>query len=114
MVQPSCSTEAKIADSSAKAELYALSCAESSHKAGRNFRLLVCESLAEDICYHLGELVTSISMGNYPPRGAKASDHTYLRQHREQLADAMTNPTTAPINAKWYPLWGLAPFMGKK
>ena len=42
--------EAKMAESSAESELYALS---SAYKVGRNFRLLVCEALADDILPNL-------------------------------------------------------------
>ena len=42
--------EAKIAESSVEAELFALS---SAHKVGINFRLPVCESLADDILLNL-------------------------------------------------------------
>ena len=42
--------EAKMAESSAESELYALS---SAYKVGRNFGLLVCEALADDILPNL-------------------------------------------------------------
>ena len=88
--------EAKIAESSAEAELYALS---SGHKVGRNFRLLVCESLADDILLNLRcDNQATIAMldnptwrtrylstygGNYPPRGAK-SRQSYLHMSAQR------------------------------
>ena len=119
--------EAKIAESSAEAELYALS---SGHKVGRNFRLLVCESLADDILLNLRcDNQATIAMLDNPTWRTRylniygetirqevqkqAIILTYVSTEK-QLADALTKPTTAPINAKLYPLWGLVPFMGKK
>ena len=56
--------EAKIAESSAEAELNALSPA---HTVGRNFRLLVCESLADDILLNLRcDNQTTIAMLDSP------------------------------------------------
>ena len=112
--------EAKIAESSAEAELYALS---SAHKVDRNFRLLVCESLADDIhvnlrCDNQATARRTRYLSFYGETicqevQKQAIILTYVSTEK-QLADALTKPTTAPINAKLYPLWGLVPFMGKK
>ena len=118
--------ETKMAESSAEAELYALS---SAHKVGRNFRLLVCESLAEDILLNLrcDNQATRAMLDNPSWRTRYLSIYgesirqelqnqtvilTYVSTDK-QLADALTKPTPAPVNARLYPLWGLVPYVGR-
>ena len=112
--------EKKVAESSAEAELYALSAA---FKAGRNFRLLVQENLSTEIILNLRcDNKAAIAMMDEPSwRTRYISIYgEALRQEllertavltfvstEVQLADPLTKPVTAKIGETLLPLWGM-------
>ena len=118
------SKERKIAESSAEAELYALATAK---RVGQNIRLLVRETLSPDVILTMRcDNTATISMLDQPTwRTRYISIHgESLRQEMEaknialtyvgtelQLADPLTKPTSAAINQRIYPLWGLIPYL---
>ena len=119
------SKEKKMAESSAESELYALT---AGHKVGRNFRLMVHESLVDDVLMNLRcDNEATIAMLDNPSwRTRYLSIYgetirqeiklenailTYVDTHN-QLADVLTKPTSAVVNDRIYPLWGLIPKNG--
>ena len=116
--------EAKIAESSAEAELYALATAR---KAARNFRLLIHESFTKDLVMTVRcDNTATIAMLEEPGwrsryisiYGEAARQEmlsgtmvvTYVPTDL-QLADPMTKPTSALINSTIFPQWGLVSFI---
>ena len=114
--------EKKMAESSAESELYALS---TGHKVGRNFRLMVHETLADDILLNLRcDNEATIAMLDNPSwrtRYLSIYGETIRQEVKlenailtyvdtnHQLADVLTKPTSAAVNDRIYPLWGLIP-----
>ena len=114
--------EKKMAESSAESELYALS---TGHKVGRNFRLMVHETLADDILLNLRcDNEATIAMLDNPSwrtRYLSIYGETIRQEIKlenailtyvdtnHQLADVLTKPTSAAVNDRIYPLWGLIP-----
>ena len=111
-----------MAESSAESELYALS---TGHKVGRNFRLMVHETLADDILLNLRcDNEATIAMLDNPSwrtRYLSIYGETIRQEIKlenailtyvdtnHQLADVLTKPTSAAVNDRIYPLWGLIP-----
>ena len=117
------SREPKVAESSAEAELYALS---TSRKSARNFRLLIHESLSSALLMTLRcDNTATISMLEEPGWRTRyvsiygESIRQEMLQRKltltyvstsHQLADPLTKPTSALINQTIYPQWGLVNF----
>ena len=114
--------ESKIAESSAEAELYALSTA---HKTSRNYRLLIHETLTDGVILNLrSDNTAAITMLDNPSwrtrcisiygevirqeAAEKRVVVTYVNTDY-QLADILTKPTSKPVNSRILPLLGLAP-----
>ena len=107
-----------MAESSAESELYALS---TGHKVGRNFRLTVHETLADDILLNLRcDNEATIAMLDNPRTRYLSIYEETIRQEiklenailtyvdtNHQLADVLTKPTSAPMND--LPALGLDP-----
>ena len=114
--------EKKMAESSAESELYALS---TGHKAGRNFRLMVHEALADDILLNLRcdneATIAMLDSPSWRTRCLSIYGETIRQEVKlenailtyvdtnHQLADVLTKPTSATVNDRIYPLWGLIP-----
>ena len=114
--------EKKMAESSAESELYALS---TGHKVGRNFRLMVHETLADYILLNLRRdneaTIAMLDNPNWRTRYLSIYGETIRQEVKlenailtyvdtnHQLADVLTEPTSAAVNDRIYPLWGLIP-----
>ena len=112
--------ERKVAESSAEAELYALSTA---FKAGRNFRLMVQEFSSTDLLMILRcDNKATIAMLEEPSWRTRhlsiygealrqeIEDRTCLLTYVStelQLADPLTKPTSSKVNDTILPLWGM-------
>ena len=118
--------ESKIAESSAEAELYALSTA---HKTSRNYRLLIHETLTDGVILNLrSDNTAAITMLDNPSwrtryisiygevirqeAAEKRVVVTYVNTDY-QLADILTKPTSKPVNSRILPLLGLVPHLTK-
>ena len=114
--------EKKMAESSAESELYALS---TGHNIGRNFRLMVHETLADDILLNLRRdneaTIAMLDNPSWRTRYLSIYGETIRQEVKlenailtyvdtsHQLADVLTKLTSAAVSDRIYPLWGLIP-----
>ena len=114
-----------MAESSAESELYALT---AGHKVPKKFRLTVHESLADDVLMNLRcdneATVEMLDNPSWRTRYLSIYGETIRQEVKlenailthvdtnHQLADVLTKPTSAAVNDRIYPLWGLIPKNG--
>ena len=95
---------------------------------GRNFRLMVREMLADDILLNLRRdneaTIAMLDNPSWRTRYLSIYGETIRQEIKlenatltyvdtnHQLADVLTKPTSATVNDRIYPLWGLIPQNG--
>ena len=112
--------EKKVAESSAEAELYALS---TSFKTARNFRLLIHEAITTEVIMNMRcDNMAALAMidepswrTRYKSMYGESLRQEVLKKHviityvttDLQLADPLTKPTSTKINVRLLPLLGI-------